>query len=194
VGEKKKGLRLDRWLACKGDAKLRPDAWPTRATRPCRQLLAQLPTTLEQFRPEQSVRHLNGYWRKNFYASISISIEHFLQCDEQKTCAVRWYLLTEWNPQNLRHNIICATERFTPYDTCTMITATRYITLYVQNLKKKKINSRVEITNKARTLIWQTTCNELCIHFIHQPYLNVLLLTYLHVYLVCIFNVEWLYF
>jgi len=40
------------------DAKLRPDAWPARATRPCRQLLAHLPTTLEQFHPEQSVRHL----------------------------------------------------------------------------------------------------------------------------------------
>ena len=51
--EKKKGLRLDRWLACKGDAMLRPDAWPARATRHCRQLLAQSPTSLEQSRPNR---------------------------------------------------------------------------------------------------------------------------------------------
>jgi len=51
--EKKKGLRLDRWLACKGDAMLRPDAWPGRATRLCRQLLAQLPPELEESRPNR---------------------------------------------------------------------------------------------------------------------------------------------
>lgn len=49
--EKKKGLRLDRWLPCKGDEMLRSDAWPARATRHCRQLLAQLPPRLEQSRP-----------------------------------------------------------------------------------------------------------------------------------------------
>jgi hypothetical protein len=50
--EKKKGLRLDRWLAClQGERIHRPDAWPARATRRCRQVRAQLPPRLEQSRP-----------------------------------------------------------------------------------------------------------------------------------------------
>lgn len=78
--EKKKGLRLDRWLACKGDAMLRPDAWPARAKRHCRQLLAQLPTRLEEFRPIRQCVTLTAI--EELYGSISISTEHFLQRDE----------------------------------------------------------------------------------------------------------------
>lgn len=73
---------LDRWLACKGDAMLRPDAWPARPERrdtigkywlSCRQDSTSLVRT---------VRHIK-HIPENFYGSLSISSVHFLQRDEQ---------------------------------------------------------------------------------------------------------------
>jgi hypothetical protein len=130
---------LDRWLACKGDEMLRPDAWPARETRHCRQLLAQLPPRLEESRPikmcvilKTATEQLYGCIK--YVPSVYFSVyEHKRVC----CCEVISCWLSEYpHTYTCDINISCATVRLTSYDTCRLVTVTRCITLHVKNRNK----------------------------------------------------------